>query len=126
MGLYDMEEGVWYACQRCGNCCRWPGEVPVSAEEIARISAHLGLSEEDFVERYTTLRSNRAGLALVSRPNHECIFLEGIDCRIQAVKPDQCAGFPNLWNFPGWRKTCEALPVPLAAAPGGNEKGAAG
>lgn len=117
MSVYDMEEGVTYACQRCGNCCRWPGEVPVSDAEIARIAAHLGLAEADFIETYTTVRSNRTGLTLVEKPNDECVFLDGIDCRIQAVKPDQCAGFPNRWNFPGWRDTCEAIPVPKRERP---------
>lgn len=27
-------------------------------------------------------------------------------------KTHQCARFPNAWNFPGWRKSCEAIPVP--------------
>ena len=111
-----MEEGIHYACQRCGNCCRWPGEVPVSAAEISRIAAFLDLSDEAFIERYTDVRLTRTGLTLVSKPDHECIFLDGIDCSIQPVKPDQCAGFPNLWNFPGWRETCEAIPVPIHAA----------
>ncbi|MBP6782322.1 MAG: YkgJ family cysteine cluster protein [Verrucomicrobiales bacterium] len=112
MSLYDMEEGVHYACQRCGNCCRWPGEVPVSDAELERIALFLGLSLHDFVADYTDLRLNRTGLTLIEKPNHECVFLDGINCLIQAVKPDQCAGFPNQWNFPGWRKSCEAIPMP--------------
>ncbi|MBL9159349.1 MAG: YkgJ family cysteine cluster protein [Verrucomicrobiales bacterium] len=112
MSLHDMEEGMEYVCQRCGNCCRWPGEVPVSDAEIARIAGYLGMEESDFITRYTDVRLNRTGLTLISRPNHECIFLDGIDCRINPVKPIQCAGFPNQWNFPGWRQTCEAIAVP--------------
>jgi len=112
MSLHDMEEEMEYVCQRCGNCCRWPGEVPVSDAEIARIAEFLGMDEEDFITRYTDVRLNRTGLTLISRPNHECIFLDGIDCRINPVKPVQCAGFPNQWNFPGWRKSCEAIAVP--------------
>lgn len=112
VSLYDMEEGVFYQCQRCGNCCRWHGEVPVSDREIAKIADHLNLPLYDFVAEYTDLRQNRAGLTLIDKPNGECIFLDGIDCRIQAVKPEQCAGFPNQWNFPGWREKCEAVPVP--------------
>lgn len=108
-----MEEGVRYACQRCGNCCRWRGEVPVTEGEIETIAGHLGLEVVDFVARYTSLRANRAGLTLIEKPDGECIFLDGIDCTIQAVKPDQCAGFPNRWNFPGWREQCEAIPVPI-------------
>lgn len=34
-------------------------------------------------------------------------------CRIHPVKPEQCSGFPNTWNFPGWRQVCEAIPVPV-------------
>jgi Fe-S-cluster containining protein len=42
-----MEEGVHYACQRCGNCCRWHGEVPVTDSEIARIADFLGMELYD-------------------------------------------------------------------------------
>ncbi len=75
------------------------------------IAAHLGLSEHDFIQRYTRLRPRRDGLALIDKPNGECVFLEGRDCAVQAVKPRQCRGFPNAWNFPGWREVCEAVPV---------------
>jgi hypothetical protein len=36
--------------------------------------------------------------------------LQGNDCVINAVKPQQCRDFPNHWNFPGWRTVCEAVP----------------
>lgn len=119
--VYDMEEGMHYVCQRCGNCCRWPGEVPVSEEEIAQIAAYLGISEQEMIDQYTEIRRNRAGLTLISRPNHECIFLEGNECRIHPVKPEQCKNFPNGWNFPGWRNVCEAIPVPKDSLKGATE-----
>lgn len=125
MSLHDMEPGMVYLCQRCGNCCRWPGEVPVSDGEIAKIAAYLEMDESLFIERYTEVRLNRTGLTLISKPDHECIFLDGIDCRIQPVKPVQCAGFPNLWNFPGWRDTCEAVPVPRPEREGDDAGGIA-
>ena len=102
---------VWYECQRCGNCCRWPGFVRLNDADITAISAFLGLSEHDFIERYTRLRPRRDGLALIDKPNGECVFLNGIDCTIQPVKPHQCKGFPNEWNVPGWQDMCEAIPV---------------
>ena len=102
---------IHYACQRCTNCCRWPGFVKVGEAEIASIARHLGLSEHDFIQSYTRLRPQRDGLALIDKgDSHECIFLDGRDCVIQAVKPVQCAGFPNTWNFPAWREVCEAVP----------------
>ena len=36
--------------------------------------------------------------------------LAGDDCSVQPVKPQQCRDFPNLWNFPGFEKTCRAIP----------------
>ena len=110
-----MSEAVYYQCQRCTNCCRWPGFVKVDEREISALAAHLGVSEHDFIQHYTRLRQYRDGLALIDKPNGECIFLEGRDCSVQAVKPQQCSDFPNKWNFPGWREVCEAIPVPADA-----------
>jgi Fe-S-cluster containining protein len=101
-----------YLCQRCTNCCRWPGDVQVSGKEITAISRHLGLEETNFIQQYTRLRSDRRGLSLIDQPDGACIFLDGQDCRIQPVKPRQCRDFPNAWNFPGWRDICMATEVP--------------
>jgi Fe-S-cluster containining protein len=107
----------WYACQRCGNCCRWPGDVRVTDEEITAIAAFLGMRREVFIERCTRLNANRTGLSIIEKPIGECFFLEGVNvCRIQPVKPAQCEGFPNVWNFPGWREQCEAVEMPRPAA----------
>ena len=102
---------VHYQCQRCTNCCRWPGFVKLTEEDIVAISLHLGLSEWEFVQTLTRLRPHRDGLALLDQADGACIFLDGSDCRVQAVKPLQCRGFPNVWNFPGWREVCEAVEV---------------
>jgi len=104
---------VYYQCQRCANCCRWPGLVKIDDAEIAALANFFGMSERDFIEHYTRLRPQRNGLALLDKPNGECIFLDGRDCRVQPVKPKQCRGFPNEWNFPGWREVCEAVPVKM-------------
>ena len=107
-----MNEDIYYQCQRCTNCCRWPGFVKITDEDIAALARFLGVSEFDFIQRYTRLRQYRDGLALIEKSNGECIFLEGRDCAVQPVKPKQCKGFPNEWNFPGWREVCGAVPVP--------------
>jgi Fe-S-cluster containining protein len=101
---------IFHECQRCTACCRWPGQVRLTDDEIARMAAHLGLSEHDFIQRHTRLRADRQGLALQDKPNGECIFLEGEACAVQPVKPQQCRDFPNLWNFPGFEKVCHAIP----------------
>ncbi len=102
----------YYQCVRCGNCCRWPGDVNVTPEELTTIATFLGRDEAEFISSCTRLNANRTGLSIIDKPNGECLFLEGVNtCQIQAVKPIQCAGFPNVWNFPGWREKCEAVEV---------------
>jgi Fe-S-cluster containining protein len=107
-----LEPGVHYICQRCNACCKWPGDVRINDEDVVRITAFLEMCEDEFLEKYTRLRINRQGLSLVEKENHECVMLENGGCRIHSVKPSQCAGFPNMWNFPNWREICEAIPVP--------------
>jgi len=104
---------IFYECQRCTACCRWPGHVNLTDAEIARLAAFKDMSERAFIEQFTRLRPDRRGLSLADKPNGECIFLEGDDCSVQPVKPQQCRDFPNLWNFPGFEKICRAIPRAL-------------
>ena len=97
-------------CQRCTACCCWPGQVRLTEAEITRLAAFRGVGESEFIQQFTRLRADRQGLALMEKPNHECIFLEGKDCSVHAVKPQQCRDFPNRWNFPGFEKLCRAIP----------------
>lgn len=104
---------VSYLCQRCGNCCRWPGDVIVTDDEATAIAAHVGMELETFIQTRTRLSANRKHLSLIDKEDGSCIYLEGKNsCRIQPVKPAQCSGFPNQWRFPGWRDVCEAIEVP--------------
>ena len=101
---------IFYECRRCTACCRWPGQVRLTEAEIQGIARFLDLAETAFIESYTRLNRGRTGLALVDQPDGSCIFLEGSNCRIQPVKPQQCRDFPNLWNFPGFEKACQSVP----------------
>lgn len=103
---------IQFICQRSTNCCRWPGQVKLTEKDIASIATFLGITELDFIQNHTRLQISRRGLALLEKTNGECAFLSGKDCTIQEVKPEQCKGFPNLWNFPGWRQLCKAIPAP--------------
>jgi uncharacterized protein len=101
---------IFLECQRCTACCRWPGQVRLSDEEIARLATFKNMGEHEFIQQFTRLRHDRQGLALQEMPDGACIFLEGNDCAVQPVKPQQCREFPNLWNFPGFEKICRAIP----------------
>ncbi len=114
VGVSEPES--YFVCQRCTACCRWPGDVKVTEQEVATIAAYLELELDDFIERFTRLRTDRNGLSIIERPNHECSMLENGGCKIHAVKPDQCRGFPNKWSFPGWQDVCEAKAIPMGEA----------
>ncbi len=101
---------VFYDCQRCTACCRWPGQVRLTGEEITRLAAFNGLSEPDFIQRFTRLTQDRRGLALQEKPSGACVFLVGNDCSVQSVKPQQCRDFPNLWRHPDAERLCRAIP----------------
>jgi len=113
----SLPDHVWWQCQRCGNCCRWPGEVRLTEEEIPDIARFVGMSEEAFIQRHTRVTRDRRALSLHERPDGSCPWLDGIDCRLQPVKPKQCRGFPNEWDFPGWQEVCEAIPLPIEEKP---------
>lgn len=101
---------VFHDCQRCTACCRWPGQVRLTNEEITRIAAFLQLTEEEFIQRHTRLQHDRRGLALHEHPGGACVFLQDNLCVIQSVKPQQCRDFPNLWKYPDADKYCRAIP----------------
>ena len=82
----------------------------LSDEAIARLATFKGMSETDFIQRFTRLRWDRGGLALQEQPDGACVFLEGESCAVQPVKPQQCRDFPNLWRFPGFEQSCHAIP----------------
>ncbi len=81
--------------------------------EIARLADHLGLAEHELIQRHTRLTQDRRGLALQEQPDGACVFLSGNDCAVQAVKPQQCRDFPNLWRHPEAENQCRAIPRTL-------------
>ena len=84
-----------YVCRRCGACCCWPGDVRVSAEEIDRLAAFLGLAPRDFIARHAVLNAQRSGLCLAEQPNGHCVFFAAPNfCRVYPVRPRQCAALP--------------------------------
>ncbi len=77
--------------------------------EIDAAAFFLGMTPEDFIEKYTAVMPDRSGLTLIEKPDGSCIFLEESEppeCRINPVKPQQCRRFPEHWNFPGWETEC--------------------
>jgi len=83
--------------------------VLLTDDDIARLAAANGLSEELFIERYTILAANRRQLSLTERPDGSCFFLKENRCTCYEARPEQCRDFPR-----GWRDTkgCPVLEGP--------------
>ena len=65
-----------FECHGCGACCRIPdGIVRVSEDEISRIAAFLGMTEDEFVANETDIAPDRKGLILKSRADDSCVWL---------------------------------------------------
>ena len=101
-----------YECQRCGNCCRWPGYVRVTAKELEAIASFLDMTAEVLTQSYTALTDDRRSLTLVEQPNGHCIFLDADgDCMIYPVRPKQCRDFPDKWTVPDFENRCSAVKI---------------
>jgi hypothetical protein len=98
-----------FVCRRCGACCRWPGIIRLTAEDVRQISQFLHLTEEVFLDTMTELSPERTGLILKDDQSSPCRFLgDGNLCLIQDVKPRQCRDFPEKWDVPQeFRRLCQ-------------------
>lgn len=79
-------------CTRCANCCKTM-DVTLTAQDIARIAKHLGMTAEQFVEAYLEADPDDGALQIRLKP---CPFL-GDDnrCNIYGVRPTACREFPH-------------------------------
>jgi len=78
-------------CLACGNCCK-KLQPKVTTDDIDRISKHLSLSKEAFIEKY--LEKEEDGDLLMNQA--PCSFL-GADnkCSIYEVRPATCRSYPH-------------------------------
>lgn len=95
-----------FVCQQCGACCRWTGHVLLTGEDITRLAAAAGLSEDQFIERHTILAANRKQLSLADQADGSCVLLEGEKCSLYEARPAQCRDFPFGWRV---AEGCPAL-----------------
>jgi Fe-S-cluster containining protein len=105
-----MPRPVRHVCRHCGACCRWPGPVRLKDEELDRLAAAVAVTPQQFAADYTRLTADRRGLTLIEQADGSCVFLQETgECRVHAVKPQQCRDFPLKWYFPGVEKCCPGI-----------------
>lgn len=108
-------EGLRFECTGCGQCCTGaPGYVWVSAEEIERLAAVVGLGVAQFEEKY--VRSVGKRKSLIEFPNGDCVFYDNRTkrCKVYGARPAQCRTWPfwesNVRTPRAWQETCQACP----------------
>ncbi|MCS7315280.1 MAG: YkgJ family cysteine cluster protein [Bryobacterales bacterium] len=106
--------GGWrFACVRgCTLCCRQPGFVYLTEQDVRRAARRLGLSAREFERRYVyrtpyTLRLRKPRRAA-------CHFLSDSGCLLHPAKPTQCRLYPfwpEILEEPGgWRREADFCP----------------
>jgi Fe-S-cluster containining protein len=84
--------------------------VRLGAGDVRAISAFLGMSEDEFADRFADLAPDRRSLALKDRADGACIMLtDSGSCRIYPVRPKMCQTFPYEWVNVTSAEYCPAL-----------------
>lgn len=78
--------------------------------DSAKIAAHLGVSEADFIANETEIAPDRKGLVLKDRADGACAMLDEHNrCKIYPVRPEKCRTFPYDWVNDNSFDYCEGL-----------------
>ena len=101
----DIARRVWagFDCITCANCCKELGRS-VTGQEVQRLAAALGLSEEDFRSRYLEGQvgpeeddedsdQRRTRWWMRGKP---CPLLKDNKCIVYEARPEQCRKYPYL------------------------------
>jgi Fe-S-cluster containining protein len=102
------KEVVSTPCFRCGVCCT-KYQVYLTLIEARRIADELGLTWEEWVDRYTSQSWAGSDSFLLRRCNGACVFLERVKdnnitrCLIQPFKPSAC----REWNPSLYQRDCQ-------------------
>ncbi len=108
-----MPQGLRFACQRgCTVCCRQPGFVYLTEQDLERAAEFLHVTKREFERRYVYRTRNRLRLRVPRQS--QCSFLTDEGCSIHEAKPTQCRVFP-FWpelveSRREWRKAAGYCP----------------
>jgi len=137
----NLENGIKFACQMCGDCCRGfkEGEVYLYKDDILRLAKFLNITGmkglRNFAKKYVkvindsffwkdpdaqrgkTYKFKTLGFRFTGEDEH-CHFLKGNKCSVHEMRPFQCKSFPfwqmmvsNRKNFERYTKKCKGLQV---------------
>ena len=91
-------------CKTCAECCRVT-EVQVAERDVEKLSRYLGISENEFFEKYA--EEDADGQVILKRVRGAdgkpgaCEFLSGNECTVYDARPGNCERFPHLLRGAG-------------------------
>jgi spermidine synthase/Fe-S-cluster containining protein len=111
-----------FACTRCGKCCHVGEErrVFVSAEEVGALARHTALPPSAFLAPQEPTDTRRF---LQKSGDGRCVFLQGKECSVHALRPTSCATYPywsEIVSPLGWLREsarCEGISRDAPAVP---------
>ncbi|HEY3422050.1 MAG TPA: YkgJ family cysteine cluster protein [Methanocellaceae archaeon] len=87
-----------FECQRCGNCCRRREDIPLTLDDIFRISDFLNMDPDEFFKEHCVEIApdpEHVASPFLHREYDGCHFLEDGLCTINFVKPHVCKITPS-------------------------------
>ncbi|MCD1295830.1 YkgJ family cysteine cluster protein [Methanocella sp. CWC-04] len=87
-----------FECRQCGNCCRTNKQIPLTLDDIYRISDYLNMDTDDFFSNYcieVPCGDTNIPMPYLKRGEDGCCFLEDNLCSINFVKPGICKNSPS-------------------------------
>ena len=73
---------VWYQCDRCTACCKWPGDVRVEDDEIGKIAQFLSMETQAFIDQLL----EQEDIAKATRDNIQGFTQESVDLVNQMMR----------------------------------------
>ena len=82
-----------FQCTQCGECCTGFGGTYMTQDDVVRIAAHLGVSQEQFLDEFCQMVDGMPVIAVGE--DGRCVFFKG-NCSIHTVKPRMCCAWPFI------------------------------
>jgi len=102
-------------CTTCADCCH-PDDIGLTPDDIPRLAAGLGLTEDEVIARYVDREAGaRVGEWGVFRGT-PCPFLSGQRCSIYPYRPQACRDYPAFtpdfrWLYPLLARSAGRCPI---------------
>jgi uncharacterized protein len=96
--VFEITQRVWAGidCTACANCCRQV-KPSFSEEDVDRLARRFEMERRQFIEEYLAPAEDRSEKRWETH-TLPCPFLKDNRCSIYEDRPDDCRGYPYLYE----------------------------